>query len=80
MAQMKEQNRIPEKELSDVAITNLLDTGFKTLVIRMPRDFIEYSKSIREEMKPTVTEIEKNSQETNDEGEEAGIQINNLEH
>ena len=63
-----------------MAITNLLDTGFKTLVIRMPRDFIEYSKSIREEMKALLREIKKNPQETKSEGRENGIQINDLEH
>ena len=34
MAQMKEQNKIPEKELTEMEITNLSDAEFKTLVIR----------------------------------------------
>ena len=32
---MKEQNKTPEKELSDKGIANLSDAEFKTLVIRM---------------------------------------------
>ena len=35
MAQMKEQIKIPEKELSNKEIANLYDEEFKTLVIRM---------------------------------------------
>ena len=49
MAQMKEQNKTPEKELSVMMISNLSDAKFITLVIRMLRDFSEYSKHIREE-------------------------------
>ena len=35
MAQMKEQIKTPEKELSEEEIANLSGTEFKTLVIRM---------------------------------------------
>ena len=35
MAQMKEQNKTPEKELNKMEISNLSDAKFKTLVIRM---------------------------------------------
>ena len=35
MAQMKEQNKTPEKELNKIEITNISDAEFKTLVIRM---------------------------------------------
>ena len=38
MAQMKEQNTIPEKELNEPEITNLLDAEFKTVVIRMLKE------------------------------------------
>ena len=79
-AQMKKQNRTPGKELSNVDIANLSDVEFKTLVIRILRDLTEYSKSIREEMKATVSEIKKNPQGTNSEGREVRVQINNLEH
>ena len=47
----------------------------------MPRDLNEYGKSIRDEMKVTLREKKKkNLQGTNSGGEEAGIQINDLEH
>ena len=41
---------------------NLSDAEFKTLVIRMLRELTEYGKSIREEMKSTLSEILKNLQ------------------
>ena len=43
---MKEQNKTPEKELSKMEIANLSDAEFKTLVIRMLRDLIEYRECI----------------------------------
>ena len=55
--QMKE--KIPEKELNEMKTSNLSDVEFKTLVIRMLRELIEYGKKIKEEMKVTVAEIEK---------------------
>ena len=61
-------------------IVNLSDAEFKTLVIRMLRDLFEYGKSIREEMKATLSEIKTNPQGTNSEGNKARVQINNLEH
>ena len=80
MAQMKEQSRTSDKELSDVEIANLSDIEFKTLVVRMLKDLTEYSKSIRKEMKALLSEIKKNLQETNNVWKEAGIQINDVEH
>ena len=65
---------------TDVEIAILSYAVFKTLVVRMPKDLVEYSKSIREEMKATLREIKKNTQETNSKGKEARIQINDLEH
>ena len=59
-------------------IANLSDAEFKTLVIRMLRELIEYGKNIRAEMKATLSEIKKNIQGTNSEGKEAEIQINHL--
>ena len=50
MAQMKEQNKTPEKELNEMEMTNLSDAEFKTLVIRMLKELTECSKNIREEM------------------------------
>ena len=41
--------------------------------IRMLKELTEYGKSIREEMKATLTEIKENPQVTNSEGKEAGV-------
>ena len=62
-AQMKEQNKTPPKDLKEMEISNLSDTEFKTLVIRMLQEFIGYFKSIkkmRAEMKATLSETKKN--------------------
>ena len=48
MAQMKEQIKTPEKELSDKDINNLSDADFKTLVIRMLTEIVEYHCKIEE--------------------------------
>ena len=64
MVQLKEQNKTPEKELNKTEITNLSDAEFKTLVIRILKELIEYSNSIKKttwaEMKVTLSEIKKN--------------------
>ena len=41
MAQMKEQIKTPEKELNKIVISNLSDTEFKTVVIRMLKELSE---------------------------------------
>ena len=48
---MKEQIKTPEQELSDEEIANLSDAEFKTLVIRMLPEMIEFSRKMKEEMK-----------------------------
>ena len=73
MAQMKEQNKTPEKELNKMEIANLSDAEFKTLLIRMLRDLTEYGNNIREEIKATLSEIKKNPEGANNEGKEARI-------
>ena len=47
MAQMKEQIKSPEKELKEMEISNLSDTEFKTLVIRMLKELSEDLSSIK---------------------------------
>ena len=47
MAQMKVQIKTPEKELNKMERSNLLDTEFKTLVIRMLKKFSEDLNSIK---------------------------------
>ena len=74
MAQMKEQNKTPGKELINrMEIANLSDVEFKTLVVRRLREPTEYGKSIREEMKAIVREIKKNAQGTKVEGRKPGF-------
>ena len=79
MAQMKELIKTPEKELRDKEIANLSHAEFKTLVIRMLIEMIEYGCNIKEEGKAMQREIKKNIQETTSEGKETGTQINYLE-
>ena len=57
MAQIKEQNKTPKKELNKMEVTNLSDAEFKTLVIRMLKQLTEDSKNIREEIKVILSEI-----------------------
>ena len=42
MTQMKEQIKAPKIELGNEEIANLSDVQFKTLVIRMLREMVEY--------------------------------------
>ena len=46
MAQMKEQIKIPTKELNKMEISNLPDAEFKTLDIRMLKELSEDINSI----------------------------------
>ena len=81
---MKEQNKTPGEKLNKMEIANLSDAEFKTLVIRMLKEFTENSNSIKKtqtEIKVTLlSEIKKNLQGTNNRGDEAKIQINDLEY
>ena len=70
MAQMKEQIKTPEKDLSDEEIANLSDAEFKTLVIRMLTEFTEFSCKMKGEMKAIQSEIKQNIQGTNSEEKE----------
>ena len=51
MAQIKEQIKAPKIELSNEETANLSDVQFKTLVIRMLTDVVEYGHKIEEEVK-----------------------------
>ena len=80
MAQMKEQIKAPEKiQLSNKEIANLSDAHFKTLVIRMLTELVEYGHKLDEKMKAMLSEIKENVQGTNSEGKETGTPINDLE-
>ena len=59
-AQMREQIKASEKvQLSDEEIANLLDAQFKTLIIRMLTELLEYGHKIEEKMKAMKSEIKK---------------------
>ena len=47
MAQMKEQTKTPEKELNEMVSSNLSDTEFKILFIRMLKELSEDLSSIK---------------------------------
>ena len=65
MAQMKEQINTSKKTLNEMEISNLADTEFKTLVIRMLKELSEDLSSIKRtqsEMKDALIEIKNNLQ------------------
>ena len=83
MAQMKEQIKTPEKELNNIVISNLSDTEFKTVVIRMLKDLgedLSRIKKIQSEIKDTLIEIKNSLQGNNSRLNKAENQINDLEH
>ena len=55
MAQMKEENKTPEKELSKTERTNLSDAEFKTLVMKMLRELTENSQQMHKEINEGYT-------------------------
>ena len=79
MAQMKEQNKTPQRDLSDKEIANLSDAEFKALIIKVLTGLIELGHKMKERVKATQSEIKQNMQGTNSEGKETGTQINDLE-
>ena len=76
---MKEQIKAPEKiPKSNEEIASLSDAHFKTLVIRMLRELVEYGHKIEEKVKAMKSEIKENVQGTNNEGKETRTQTNGL--
>ena len=79
MTQMKEQTKAPAKiQLGDKVIANLSDAQFRTLVIRMLTEMVEYGHKIEEKVKAMKSEIKENTQGTKSE-EDTGTQTNRLE-
>ena len=77
---MKEQIKVPEKiQLSDEEIASLSDAEFKTLVIRMVTEMIEYGHKVKEKVKAMQSETKENVRGTNSDRKETGTQINNLD-
>ena len=80
MTQMKEQIKTTEKELlSNEKIVNQSDAEFKTLIIRMLTEMVEYRHKIEEKMKAMQSEIKKSIQGSNSDGKETRSQINGLD-
>ena len=66
-------------QLSSKQIANLSDAQFKTLVMRMLTELVEYGHKREEKIKAMKNEIKENVQETNSDGKETRTQINDLE-
>ena len=62
MAQMKEQIKTPEKDLSNKELANLSGAEFKTLVIRMLTDMVEYGCKMEDKVKAMQSQIKKQNQ------------------
>ena len=58
---MKEEIKAPEKiQLSDEEIAKLSDAEFKTLVIRMLTELVEFGHKLDEKMKAMLRETKEN--------------------
>ena len=67
-------DQAPEKiQLSDEEIANLSDPQFKTVVIRMLTEMVEYGHKIEGKVKAMKSEIKENVQGTNSNGKETEI-------
>ena len=77
---MKEHFKAPEIiQLSSEQVANLSDAQFKTLVIRMLTELVEFCHKLDEEMKAMLRETKENVQGTNSDGKETGTQINSVD-
>ena len=66
MAQIKEQIKAPEKiQLREEEIANLSDAQFKTLVIKMLTELVEFVRKLDGKMKPMLRETKEKVQGTN---------------
>ena len=70
---MKKQTKAPEViQLSSEHIANLPDAQFKTLVIRMLAELVEYDSKIEEKVKAMKSGIKENAHGISSEGKETG--------
>ena len=77
---MKEQIKDPEIiQLSSEQIASLSDAQFKTLVIRMLTELVEFGHKLDEKMKAILRETKENVQGTNSDRKETGTQINGVD-
>ena len=73
---MKEQIKALEKvQLGNEEIASLSDAQFKTLVIRMLTELVEFGLKLDEKMKAMLRE----TKGTNSDGKETGTQINGVD-
>ena len=79
MAHRKEQIKTPKIQLSNEEIANLSDAEFKTLLMRVLTETVEYGLKIEEKVKAMQSEIKENTQGTNRDQKETWTQINDLE-
>ena len=77
---MKEQIKAPKIELINGEIANLSDAEFKTLVIRVLTEMVEYGSKIEEKVKAMKSEIKENVQGTKSDRKETGTEINGLDN
>ena len=78
---MKEHIKAPEvSQLSSEQVANLSGAQFKTLVIRMITELVEFGHKQDEKMKAMLRETKENVQGTNSDGKETGTQINGVDH
>ena len=77
---MTEHFKAPGKiQLSEEEIANLSDAQFKTLIIRMLTELVEFGCKLDEKMKAMLRETKENVQGTNSDGKETGAQINRVD-
>ena len=74
-----QSSRKNRKKRSDEETANLSDAQFKTLVIRMLTELVEYGRKLDEKMKAMLRETKENVQGTNSDAKETGTQINNVD-
>ena len=67
------------KNTTDEEMANLSDAEFKTLVIRMLTEMVQYGHKIEEKVKAMKSEIKESVQGTNSDGKETETQINGLD-
>ena len=71
---MKEQVKAPELiQLSNKEISKLSHAEFKTLVIRMCTELVEFGRKLDEKMKAMLRETKENVQGTSSDRKELGI-------
>ena len=76
---MKEQIKTLKIELSNKEIAILSDAQFKTLVIRMLTELVEFGHKLDEKMKAMLSEMKENVEGINSDRKETGTQMNGVD-